>query len=51
MHERGGRKARIDFDAEIFRLAREPARHLAERDDIFAVIVHQRRQEEIRQLG
>ena len=39
----GGGKARIDFDAERFRLARQPAADIAERDDEIAVIVHQRR--------
>ena len=41
----GGGEARIDFDAERFRLGREPPAHLAERDDIGSVIAHQRRQE------
>ena len=45
----GGGKARIDLDAERLRLAREPAAHVAERDDVVAVIVHQRRHHEIRQ--
>ena len=39
----GGGKARIDLDAERFRLGRQPAADIAERDDEIAVIAHQRR--------
>ena len=45
----GGREARIDLDAEPFRLRREPAAHIAERHDEVAVVRHQRRHHEIRQ--
>ena len=45
----GGGKARIDFDAQRFRLGGEPAADIAEGDDVVAVIVHQRRHHEIRQ--
>ncbi len=40
-------KARIDFDAERFRLLRQPAADIAERDGIIAVIVHERRHQHI----
>ena len=45
----GGGKARIDLDAERFRLARKPAADIAERDDVVAVVAHQRRHQDIRQ--
>ena len=45
----GRRKARIDFDAERFGAACKPAADIAERADIFAVIVEQLRHGEIRQ--
>ena len=45
----GGGEARINLDAERFRLGGEPAADLAERDDEVAVVVHQRRHHEIRQ--
>ncbi len=45
----GGGKARIDLDAEAFGLFGQPATDIAERDDVIAVIVHQRRHGEIRQ--
>ena len=45
----GGREARIDFDPERFGLGGEPAADIAERDDEVAVVVHQRRHQEIRQ--
>ena len=45
----GGGKARIDFDPERFRLAREVTADIAERDDEVAMIAHQRRHYEIRQ--
>ena len=41
----GRGKARIDLDAERFRLGGEPAADVAERDDEVAVVVHQRRHE------
>jgi len=45
----GGGKARIDLDAQGFRVARQPATDIAERDDVVAVIAHQRRHGEVRQ--
>ena len=45
----GGGEAGIDFDAQGFRLGRQPAADVAERDDVVAVIAHQRRQHEIGQ--
>ena len=42
-------KARIDLDAQRLGLLGEPAADIAERHDIVAVIVHQRRHDEIRQ--
>ena len=45
----GGGEARIDLDAERFRLLRQPAADVAERDDEIAVIAHQRRHQQIRQ--
>ena len=45
----GGGKARIDLDAERFGLAGQPAADIAERDDVVAVIVHQRRHHEVGQ--
>ncbi|MCY1497016.1 hypothetical protein D9M68_309710 [compost metagenome] len=45
----GRGKARIDLDTQGFRMACQPATDIAERDDIVAVIVHQRRHHEIRQ--
>ena len=39
----GRRKARIDLDAERLGLGRQPAADVAERDDVIAVVVHQRR--------
>ena len=45
----GRREAGIDFDAEFFRLGREQAADIAERADEIAVIVHQRRHQEIGQ--
>ncbi|MNE09941.1 hypothetical protein D3C80_1026350 [compost metagenome] len=47
-HFRGG-KARIDLDAEPFRLFRQPSTDQPERDDVIAMIVHQGRHHEIRQ--
>ena len=44
----GGGKAGIDFDAERFRLLRQVAADIAERDDESAVIAHQRRHQRIR---
>ena len=43
------RKARIDLDAQRLGLGREPAADVAERDDVVAVVRHQRRHQEIRQ--
>jgi hypothetical protein len=45
----GGGEAGIDFDTERFRLGGEPAADIAERADIAAMVVHQRRHQEIRQ--
>jgi hypothetical protein len=45
----GSRKARIDLDAERFRLRRQPAADVAERADVAVVVVHQRRHDEVRQ--
>ncbi|MNI01153.1 hypothetical protein D3C73_539850 [compost metagenome] len=42
-------KARIDLDTEFLRLGRKPPTDIAERDDVLAVIVHQRRHGEVRQ--
>ena len=42
-------KARIDFHAQFLGLFTQPAADIAQRDDIIAVIVHQRRHHEIRQ--
>ncbi len=42
------REARIDFDAERLRLLREPAADIRKAHDVVAVIVHQRREKEIR---
>ena len=39
----GTGEARIDLDAQAFRLLRQPAADIAERDGIVAVIVHERR--------
>ncbi len=39
----GSGKAGIDLDPERFRLARKPATNVAERDDVVAVVAHQRR--------
>ena len=47
-HFRGG-KARIDLDAEPFRLFRQPATDEAKRDDVIAMIVHQWRHHGVRQ--
>ncbi|MGY4318979.1 hypothetical protein ACVWW1_008306 [Bradyrhizobium sp. JR3.5] len=44
----GGGEARIDLDAERFRLWCEPAADIAERADIVVMIVHQRRHDEVR---
>ena len=45
----GRGEARIDFDAERLRLGRQPAADIAERDDVVAVVAHQRRHHEVRQ--
>ena len=45
----GGGEARIDFDAERLGLAGQPAADVAEGDDVVAVIVHQRRHQDVRQ--
>lgn len=42
-------KARIDLDTESLRLFRQPPTDQPKRDDIIAVIVHERRHHEIRQ--
>src|SRR5215469_3666447 len=42
-----GRKARIDLDTERFGLRRQPATDIAETNDVIAVIVHQRRHDEV----
>ena len=47
----GGGEARIDLDAQRLGLGRQPAADIAERDDVVAVVVHQRRHHEIRQRG
>ena len=39
----GTGETRIDFHAQAFRLLRQPAADIAQRDGIVAVIVHQRR--------
>ena len=44
-----GREARIDFDAQRLGLGRQPPADIAERDDVVAVVVHQRRHHEIGQ--
>ena len=44
----GGGKPWIDFNPERFRLCRQPTADVAKRDDVVAVIVHQRRHHEIR---
>ena len=45
----GGGKARINFNAQGFRLGGQPAADTAERDHVVAVVAHQRRQHEIGQ--
>src|SRR5262252_2409092 len=45
----GGGKARVDFNSQRFRLGRQPATDITERDHVIAVVVHQRRQHEVRQ--
>jgi hypothetical protein len=47
----GGGEAGIDLDAQRLGAACQPAAHIAERDDVVAVIVHQRRHQEIRQAN
>ena len=42
-------KPGIDLDAQRLGLGGEPAADIAERDDVVAVVVHQRRHQEIRQ--
>ncbi len=44
----GGRKARIDLDAELGRLLAEPDAQRAQADDVVAVVAHQRGHEEVR---
>jgi hypothetical protein len=44
-----GREARIDFDAQFLGLGRQPARDIAQRTDVAAVVVHERRHGEHRQ--
>ncbi len=39
----GGGEARINFHTRFLRLLAEPAHHVAERDDVVAVVVHLRR--------
>src|SRR5262252_8430477 len=45
----GGGKARVDFNSQRFRLGRQPATDIPERDHVIAVVVHQRRQHDVRQ--
>src|SRR6516165_9393065 len=45
----GGGKARGDFNSQRFRLGRQPATDITERDHVIAVVVHQRRQHDVRQ--
>ena len=43
------RETRIDLDTQFCSLFAQPAHHITEADDIIAVVVHQRRHQEIRQ--
>jgi hypothetical protein len=45
----GSGEAGIDFNAHRFGLLAQPAAHIAQRDDVAAMIAHQRREEERRQ--
>jgi hypothetical protein len=44
-----GREAGIDLDAQFLGLGRQPAAHIAQRGDVAAVVVHERRHGEHRQ--